>query len=160
MSISACSKPCGPVIDRARAEERGPAAAHRLEHGVAAAHVEHRLVHAGEGGRLGVLGGRRGTHRDGGFGVAAAEPVIGVADRIGEPGGDLLGLDHLPHLGRGPFELAAVVDVYPAEAPLDSLAQAGALAEGGIGGSADDEPGRHREAGGRELAEVGSLPPA
>ena len=54
----------GAVEDRAGAEQRRPAAAHRVDHRVGAADVEEGLVHARERRRLGVLGGRRRAHRD------------------------------------------------------------------------------------------------
>ena len=55
----------GAVEHRATAKQRGPAATHRIDQRVAAAHVEKRLVHPGERRGLGVLRRRGGADRNG-----------------------------------------------------------------------------------------------
>ncbi len=73
------------VEDRARTEQRGPAAAHRVGHGAAALDVQEGLVHARERGRLGVLRGRGRAHRHRCPVLALAHLRVGLHDRLLDP---------------------------------------------------------------------------
>ena len=82
---------------------------------------------------------------------------MGLAHGLGQPLGQRLGFDLGAHVVARPFERRGVLDVDRGEAPLDPLAQPAGVAEGGVGGGADDETGGDGEAGGGQLAEVGAL---
>ena len=146
----------GPVEDRAGTEQRRPAAAHRVDDGVVTADVEEGLVHTREGGRLGVLGGRRRAHRDrwlapcrpselvvGGAIACATGPGIGSASTI------------VRRSAAAARERFAVVDVDLVEPLLYPPAQPAGVAERSVRGRSDHEAAGHRQPRRGQLSEVG-----
>ena len=117
-----------------------------------------RLVHPGEGGRGGVLGGRRGANRYRRARVAFAEAR---GRRRGSPSPSQSGSgsdstsDRASSATRS--SAAGVLDVDRFEPAGDPLPQPPAVAEGRVGGGPDHEPGRDGQARGGQLAEVGAL---
>ena len=146
--VGLAEAPLGPVVHGAGAEQRRPAAAHRAQQLVRTADVQQGLVHAGEGGGLGVLGGGRGAHRHRRLRIVGGKPAIGIENRPGEPLGHRLGLDLRAHLFGGALQRGGVLDVDPGEAIFDPPPQACLVAERRVGGSADDETGGNGKAGG------------
>ena len=85
------------------------------------------------------------------YGIALPEAQVGLADRVLEPVGQGLGLDRRADLGRRAVEPVGVLDIDGGQSLRDPRAQAAAVAERGVGGSADDEAGGDRQAGGGQL---------
>ena len=146
------------VEDRARAEQRAPALADRLEHDVVAADVQEGLVHPGERGGLGVLRSRRRADGDRDVFVALAELAVALHDHLSEIVGDRLREYEGSGAPRGELERVRVVDIEVGELRAKALAQPRARAEVRVGGRADHEARRDRQTGRRQLSEVGALP--
>jgi hypothetical protein len=123
--------------------ERRPAAAHRVQHGVDADHVEVGVLLTREARAREVLGGGRRPHRDG---HRLAEREVGGGDRGGDVVGD----------GRGEQGVAGP------DREVGGVQQRGD--PGGVGGlrvrrGAHAEAVGHREARAEQLGEVDRLAP-
>ena len=96
----------------ARAEQRRPAASHRVDDGIRAADVQERLVHAGERRRRGVLRCRGRSHGHDGVAVAGVpERVIAAADGPHDRVGNRFGVDELARVARRRLERVHIVGV-------------------------------------------------
>ena len=146
----------GAIEDGARAEQRRPAATHGCDDLVRPADVEEGLVHAREGRGRGVLARRRRAHGDRDR-LPTGELREGGADSRLQPGWHRLALDHRARVDGRRLQGRGIVDVDAGEPLGEPCAQASVVAELGVRGRPDHEPGRHREAGLRQLTEVRAL---
>ena len=149
-----------PVVDRARAEQRAPAAAHGVDDRVGAADVEERLVHAGKGGDVGVLGRCRRAHGDGQdriFTRPAGQLAVLRADLVRQRLGQRGLVEQLARGHGGGLQRDGVLHVHGVQQLRQALAQPRLHEERRVCGGADDEALGHRQPGCGELAQVGAL---
>ena len=117
------------------------------------ADVEERFLLPGERCVRQVFGGGAGPYGEGTFGLAAGESLVGRSDVGFQIGGERL----RHHRRAEPFpdgsQFLNVVGVQPVQSGLDDLREARLVQEPPIGVRGGGEPVRHRDPGGRQLAD-------
>ena len=141
------------VEDRARLEERGPAALHRVDHFRRALDVEVGGLLPGERGFGEVLGGRRRAYRD----RPLAQLAVGGLDLLAQAGRHRRFLDRRPHLAGGVLQRVVVLHVQPLDQLGDAAIEPRFLQKGAVGGGGDDESGRDGDLGLGQFAQVRTL---
>lgn len=146
--------PLGAVGNGAGRPQAGPAPANGRQQQFLSHHVQVGLLLPGKTGLGQILGGGGRAHGDG-----AGQGEIGLSDGLRHTRGDLAPLEQLPDLDRGPLEGGQVAGRRLLAQIGDACLQLVSLHEGPVGGRADHEPGRHREAGTDHLVQVYAFSP-
>ena len=148
----------GAVVHGAAAEQRRPAAAHgvdrpRLRRGRSGTSRSCRRRTPRPCPRRWPTSARRRARRP-----RRPPACVGGGDRLAQPVGHRAPLDDRARPGRGRVRAPRCPRRRRRPAARGQLrAQAALVAEGGVGGRPDDEPGRHGHARRGQLAEVGAL---
>ena len=155
--VALTESPLTAVVDRPRPEQRLPAALHRIDHRLTAAHVQERLIHSCERRRRGVLRRRRRSHRHRDIRLTVAEILVRGTDRVRQPDRHLAVTNRLTSGLRRRLQRRGVLYVKVPEHVLESLGESGLHPERGVSRGTDDESRRDRQARSSQLPEVRAL---